>query len=226
MHEAVFKNSFRDLGGALRHRVEGHELGLHVGRETRVFGGAKTLRAQPAVGLHPDAVSQWGDGNAGVAQLLNHRFQMLGAAVAQEHVAASGGHGAQKGAGLYAVSHHLVRGAVQPGHTLDADAAAAMAFDAGAHGDQHLGQVGDLRLLRGVFQDGFAVGQAGGHQKILGAGDGDHIGGDAGAAQPRQARRQARHHVAVLDLDFGAHGAQALDVLVHRARTDGAAARQ
>ncbi len=37
---------------------------------------------------------------------------------------------------------------------------------------------------------------------------------------------QARVHVAVLDNDLGAHGLQALDVLVHGARTDGAAAGQ
>jgi hypothetical protein len=38
--------------------------------------------------------------------------------------------------------------------------------------------------------------------------------------------RQLGDHVAVLDHDLGAHGLHALDVLVHRARADGAAAGQ
>jgi hypothetical protein len=56
VHEAVFKNGFGHLAGTLRHTVERHELGLHVGRKTGVFGGAKALRLEPPVELHPDAV--------------------------------------------------------------------------------------------------------------------------------------------------------------------------
>ena len=37
---------------------------------------------------------------------------------------------------------------------------------------------------------------------------------------------RARHHVTVLHFDVGSHGGQALDVLVHRTRANGAAARQ
>jgi hypothetical protein len=74
-----------------------------------------------------------------------------------------------------------VAAAVQALDALDADAAGAVAFDLRAHRDQHLGQVGDLGLLRGVLQHRLAFGQRGGHQQVLGAGDGDHVGGDARA---------------------------------------------
>ena len=146
--------------------------------------------------------------------------------MAQRDVTAGGGDRAQKGAGLDAVGHHLVRGAVQALDALDANAARAMALDARAHADQQLGQVGDFGFLGGVFQHRLAFGQRSGHEEVLGSGDGHHVGGDARAAQAAAAGRQARHHVAVLDLDLRAHGLQALDVLVHRPRADGAATRQ
>jgi hypothetical protein len=81
---------------------------------------------------------------------------------------------------------------------------------------------------RGVLQHGLAIGQGRGHHQVLGAGHGDHVGRDA-----RARRRRGRPHlrcqgldVAVLHGDLGAHGLQALDVLVHRPRADGAAAGQ
>ena len=54
-----------------------------------------------------------------------------------------------------------------------------------AHLDQHLGQIGNLGLLRGVFQNGFALGQRGGHQEVFGAGDGHHVGRNARALEAR-----------------------------------------
>ena len=102
-------------------------------------------------------------------------------------------------------------------NALDADAAAAVAFDARAHGNQHLGQVGNFWLLGGVFEEGFALGQRGGHEEVFGAGHRHHVGGDARAFQARAPRRQRGKHVAVLDDDVRAHRLQAFDVLVHRA---------
>ena len=111
-------------------------------------------------------------------------------------------------------------------HALNADAAGPVPLDLCAHLDEHLSQVGDLGLLRGVFQHRLALGQAGGHDEVLGAGHGDHVGGDARALQPRGAVGQARQHVPMLDVDERAHGLQALDVLIDRPRSDGATARQ
>jgi hypothetical protein len=97
--------------------------------------------------------------HTGVAQLVDHGVHVVGAAVAQHHVAAGGRDGAEKGAGLDAVGHHLVLAAVQLVDALDADAAGAVALDLCAHADEHLCQVDDLGLLGGVFEDRFALGQ-------------------------------------------------------------------
>ena len=95
-----------------------------------------------------------------------------------------------------------------------------MAFDLRAHGDQHFGQVGDFGLLCGVFQHGFALSQRGGHHEVLGAGDRHHVGGDVGTFEARPALGQFGDHVAVFDHNFSAHGLQALQMLVHRARAN------
>src|SRR6218665_1955523 len=50
--------------------------------------------------LHADAARERLHIGAGGAQLFDHRVQVVGAAMAQQHIAAGGRHGAQKGAGL------------------------------------------------------------------------------------------------------------------------------
>ena len=107
-------------------------------------------------------------------------------------------------------------------HALDADHIPTGAGNARAHGDQTVGQVYHFRLAGGVLDDRLAVGQTGGHHQVLGASHRHHVGEQARALQ-------AGHlgvHVTVLHLDLGAHGLQALDVLVHRPRTDGTATGQ
>ena len=57
---------------------------------------------------------------AGLAQLVDHGIQVVGAAMPQHDVAAGRRNGAQEGAGLDAVGHHLVGAAVELFHALDA----------------------------------------------------------------------------------------------------------
>ena len=226
VHKAVLKNRLRGPGCAMRNAVERHELRLHIGRETRVFGGAKPLRLQAPAGLDANAGRPRRDRCSGGNQLLDHRVQVVGATMLQDHVAPGGGYGAQKSAGFDAVGHHLVVAAVQCLDALDADSAGAVALDARAHGDQHLGQVWNFGLLRRVFQNGFAFGQSSGHQEVLGAGHSNHVSGDARTFEARAPSAYARQHVTVLHHNVRAHGRQALEMLVHWARTNGAAARQ
>ena len=177
-------------------------------------------------GAHPQAAGHVFNDHPCIAQFVDHRFQVIAARMVQQHIATSGGHGAQKSTRLDAVGHHAVGGAVQLVHTLDVDAAGAVAFDLGAHGDEQLGQVRNFGFLSGVFQHRFPLGQTRGHEEVLGARHRDHVGGDARTAQTRAPSRQLGQHVAVLDVDHRAHGLQTLDVLVHGARSDGAAPRQ
>ena len=51
--------------------------------------------------------------------------------------------------------------------------ARAQAGDLRAHGDQAVAQIFDLRLARGIADDGFALGQGRGHQRGFGGADRD-----------------------------------------------------
>ncbi len=95
-------------------------------------------------------------------------------------------------------------------------------LDPRAAGDEEIGQVHHFGLAGRVFQRGLAVGQHGGHEQVLRAAHGGHVEGDVGAAQPVA----MAHDVAFFQLEGGAHELQALQVLVHRTRADGAAAGQ
>jgi hypothetical protein len=110
--------------------VQRHELRLHVGREAGVFGGAEALRLQrgtAALEAMRTPPSTGRDVAAGVAQLVDHGVEVVGAGMAQEDLAARCGHGAQEGAGLDAIRHHGMLAAVQFLDALDADMAGAVA---------------------------------------------------------------------------------------------------
>ena len=73
-----------------------------------------------------------------------------------------------------------------------------MPLDLRAHRDQALGEIGDLRLARGVVEHGLALGERRRHQQVLGGAD-RHVGKDdarAGEAvrrrRPRRSRPSAR----------------------------------
>ena len=100
----------------------------------------------------------------------------------------------------------------------------AGAFDLCAHGDEQGGEVGDLGLAGAVLEDGFAVGEDGGHEEVFGAGDGDLVEDDVRAFEQPFRRWAAGFEVAVVLGDGGAHGFEALDVEVDGAAADGAAA--
>ena len=78
----------------------------------------------------------------------------------------------------------------------------------------------------GVLQHGLALSQTSRHQQIFGAGDSDHVSGNACAFEPSESRLETRHHVTVLDIDHRAHGLQTFDVLVHRTAADCASTGQ
>ena len=135
-----------------------------------------------------------------------------------------GGDGArdQVGAALDAIRLHLVTRGVQLLHALDDDLVGAGALDLRTHGDQEFREVHDFRFACRVFDDGFAVRERRGHHQVLGASDRHGLEHQARALEPAGARAD----VSAFDVDLRAHGLQTSDVDIHRARTDGAAARQ
>ena len=221
VHEAVFKNGFGDAAGPFGQGVQGHELRLHIGGEGRVGQGAHIHRFRAALHVQRNPVVAGFHHAAGFHQLVQHGFHAGGVGAAQHHMALGDGGGHQEGAGFDAVWHHCVFGAVQALDAFDHQAVAADAADLGAHFHQALGQVGDFRLARGVFQNGDALGQGGGHQQVFGAGDGDHVHHHARALE-----LAARLDVAMLDDNIRPHRRQALDVLIHRPAANRATARQ
>ncbi len=144
---------------------------------------------------------------------------MLGLAAVDVEVAAGDGSGDEEGAGLDAVGVDAVARAVEFGDALDADGGGAGAFDLCAHGGEERGEVGDFGLAGAVLEDGFAVGEDGGHQEVFGAGDGDLVEDDVRALEAVG----AGFEVAVVLGDGRAHGFEAFDVEVDGAAADGAA---
>ena len=102
------------------------------------------------------------------------------------------------------------------------DRVGARAFDLRAHRRQERGEVADLRLARGVLDDGLAVGAGRGHHEILGARHRDGVEHEPRAFELRRTRAD----VAVVDRDRRAHRAQPQDVQIHGPCADRAAARQ
>ena len=228
VHEAVLEDGLGDARGALGDRVERHELGLHVGREARVLGGAEALRLQAAAGAHADAVLDGSHVAAPASRSLSITASRWSARPwRSSDVAAGGRHRAQEGAGLDAVGHHLVRrsraGAPRPG--------CGCGWCRGLRSS---------RPWRSASRPGRLISGSC-------AAFSSTVSPSASAAAIRKfsvpvtvtmsvvMRAPCRRlwpacrrgdHVAVLDRDLGAHRLQALDVLVDRARADGAAARQ
>ena len=96
------------------------------------------------------------------------------------------------------------------------------AFDFRAHFGEQRGKVGNLRLERAIFEDGFAFGEDRGGENVFGSGDGDFREAEVRAAEALG----AGFHVTVVDGNLRAQLFERLDVQVDGARADGAAAGQ
>ena len=165
------------------------------------------------------------DGHSGFLQLGDQRALMLRRAIGDGEVSAGDRAGHQERAGFDAVRDNGVIGAVEFRDTLDFQHAGIVAGDLRAHFTQHRDQVGHFGFARGVFEDGFAVGEGRGHQNIFRPGDGDFIEDDVRAFKAAVIWDFGLD-IAVLGGNLGAHFFQRGEVQVHGARTDGTAAGQ
>ena len=165
-------------------------------------------------------------GGAGLTQLVDQCVLVVSSGMAQHHVATGCSDCAQEGARFNSVGHYLVGAAVQTLNALNANAARAVAFNFCPHFDKHFSQVTNLGFLGGVFQNRFAFCKGRRHQKVFCARYRHHVGGDAATLQARLTLWQLGNHVAVLDHNLSAHGLEALDVLINRARANRATAWQ
>ncbi len=230
MHKAILENGFCHARSAVCQAVDRHELRLHIGGKAGVFGrahrdGARTTAGQ-RIGPQANPVGAGVDLGSGFAKLVEQGVLVCRLGPLHRHIAARGQGGAQKSADFDAVGNDAVRRAVQGVHALNANLRGAVAADLRAHGTQQIGEIDNLGLARRVVDQGFALGQRGGHHQVFGARHGDHVGGDARAAQPAGRRRHAGHDIAMFHRDVRPQRLQALDVLINRACADGATSGQ
>ena len=153
---------------------------------------------------------------------VERRLQQFAACIFQKHVAAGHRRRHGIGAGLDAVGQHAVVGPAKLRHALNHDARGARAGDLGAHLVEAIGDVGDLRLARGVLDHARAARQRRRHQRGVGAPD-RHLGKFDLATL--EAALGAGDDIAAIDLDFDAQTFERHDQKIDRARADGAAAR-
>ena len=122
--------------------------------------------------------------------------------------------------GFDAVGNDVVLRPTQAVHPPDPDDLLADPLDPRPHLDQELGQGGDLGLQGAVSQHGFALGQRGGHEQILGPPDGLFVELDVRTVKPGGLGLDG----AVLEREVGAQLLHSGDVEVDRPGTDGAPA--
>ena len=112
---------------------------------------------------------------------------------------------------------------MQPVHAVDGDGRRAQPADARSHPVEHVPQEDDLRLAGGVDDCRTPAGQRGRHEQILGAGVARVVHVDGDAAQPGGASGDLL--AIVVEVDGGAHLAEATHVDVDRASAELATAR-
>ena len=222
MHETVFEDGLTDGRHTIGNTVDGHELGLHVGRKRGVRRRPQADGLEAPGRLQANGIALDGDLATGIHQFVDHGIQVGSRSLQEPDVAAGDGGGTQIGTGLDTVGHDGVRRPVQFVHALNTNDVGAGARYARAHRNQAIGQIDHLRLTGGVLDDRLPFGQTGCHHQVLGAGHGDHVSTDA---RPLQAAGLGMH-IPLLDLDLGPHRLQPLDVLIDRPGANGATAGQ
>ena len=221
MHEAVLEDRLAHLRGAVRHAHQRDELRLQIGGEAREgLGLDETGFEAAAVPRNANAGRLLLDLDAGRAQSLKASCRSRRGR-RREDIA--GGHRGRHGIGpgLDAVGKDSMLGAVERSRPWTLKVAAADALDPGAHLDQAVGDINDLRLARGVLDQGLAAGKRRGHQGIVGRANRDL--GKPNAVAGR-APGGFGDHIAAFEFDFGAERLERGEMQIDGARADGAAA--
>ena len=103
---------------------------------------------------------------------------MSGIASGNNEIASGHGSGNQEGASLDAIRDDPVFRAFQFAHAFDVDGGGSGAFDLCSHFVEQGGEVCNFGLASAVLQNGFALGESGGHEQIFSACDGDLVKND------------------------------------------------
>ena len=108
VHEAILEDGFGEHASAPRAGHQGHELRLHVGREAGVRRGRHVDAAQGLFAADAHVLAFALDLQPGLAQLHDHRLQIVERAALEQHVAARRADGGHECARLDAVGDDRV----------------------------------------------------------------------------------------------------------------------
>ena len=138
-----------------------------------------------------NAQGGWGgllDGDAGIAKFVDDGSEVERFTVGDREVAVGDGAGDKESASFDAIGNDGVLGSAKGFGAANAESGSAIAFDVCAHFAEEDDEVGDFRFARGIFEDGFAVGEGGGHKNVFCSGDGDFVERDARAIEAAGSR--------------------------------------
>ena len=108
---------------------------------------------------------------------------MFGNDILYRYAAAGSCHGSHVGAGFDLIGNDGISAAHQALYAADLDHIGTGAHNIGAHGIEEVGQIYDMRLLGGVFNNGLTLSQGCSDHNIHGGSHRDHIQIDVGALQ-------------------------------------------
>ena len=155
---AVVPNALVEDAGPLGQAQDRRDLGLHVRGEAGVRHGLHVGAGELALPTDDEGVALLFDVHAHLHELGGDAVEMLGDDVVDADLTPGGGNGGHVGARLDLVGDDGVTSALELFHAPDLDDVRPRTHDVRAHGVEEVGQVHDVRLLGGVFDDGQAVG--------------------------------------------------------------------
>lgn len=224
VHEALGEDGLGDGAGVWDDAGEGAHLGLHVRGKAGVAEGGEVETFGVRIGADGDAVLGDFERETAFHHGIGDGFHVLGHDAFERDAVAKHGSGDEEGAGLDAIRDDDVLGSVEFFDAFDGDAVGACAVDFGSHFDEEVGEVFDLGLRGGSFDDGGAFGQDGGHHDIIRSEDGGAVFAHEIHGAAFEAFFGIHMDVSTFDLDLCAEGFEAFEMEVNRAVADNAAA--
>ena len=167
MTEAVLEHGLPDVAVALGDAGESGDARLQVGGESRVERRHDVDRLQAVRAGDANELPLAAHLDPHLHQLGLEDVEVMPDDPAQGCVAPGYRGGHHQHAGVEAVVHDRVLGAVELVDAGDVHGARADALDLGPHLRQQFGEVGDVGIGSGVDDDRVPLGQTGGHDQVL-----------------------------------------------------------
>ena len=224
MEKAVLEDIFCDCARTVCDGHQRHELGLKVSRKARMrlyvdINGLQTF----AISLNAYTVVFHGRSHARLSKMLQQRCHFSSRRALKQNVSTSRGHSHSVGASLNTIRHDRIRHAFELIDALNTNSGRSLAFDLRAHRFQHVGNIDNFGLTRGVINGGIPFREGRSHHCVLCRADGRKRQINNRTVQ---SANSGGFDITLLDNNVGAHRFKGIKVKVHRARTDCAATRK